>query len=168
MPVALALARRDGPPSNAARRGLAFRAGTRASDGNGQNVLQPSVLCGVSAPAFCFAEWNMRRDVHQSRCACICAALHVVDMVKSLPRRSLRRRRGGSPVTATATALARYQMFIGGQWVEASSRDHFESDDPFRAEPWALIPRGTAEDVDRAVGAAHRAFTSCLLYTSPS
>jgi acyl-CoA reductase-like NAD-dependent aldehyde dehydrogenase len=63
-------------------------------------------------------------------------------------------------VTATATALARYQMFIGGQWVEASSRDHFESDDPFRAEPWALIPRGTAEDVDRAVGAAHRAFTS--------
>ena len=63
-------------------------------------------------------------------------------------------------MTATATALARYQMFIGGQWVEASSRDHFESDDPFRAEPWALIPRGTAEDVDRAVGAAHRAFTS--------
>jgi hypothetical protein len=52
---------------------------------------------------------------------------------------------GGSPVTATVTALARYQMFIGGQWVEASSRDHFESDDPFRAEPWALIPRGTAE-----------------------
>ena len=63
-------------------------------------------------------------------------------------------------MTATATALARYQMFIGGEWVEASSRDHFESDDPFRAEPWALIPRGTAEDVDRAVRAAHRAFTS--------
>ena len=63
-------------------------------------------------------------------------------------------------MTATATALARYQMFIGGEWVEATSRDHFESDDPFRAEPWALIPRGTSEDVDRAVRAAHRAFTS--------
>ncbi len=62
-------------------------------------------------------------------------------------------------MTATATALARYQMFIGGQWVDASSRDHFESDDPFLATPWALIPRGTAEDVDRAVRAAHRAFT---------
>ena len=66
---------------------------------------------------------------------------------------------GGSLVTTTAT-LARYQMFIGGQWVDASSGDHFESDDPFLGEPWALIPRGTAEDVDRAVRAAHRAFTS--------
>ena len=66
MPVALALARRDGLPCNAARRGLAFRAGTRAFDGKGQNVLQPSVLSGVSAPAFCFAEWNMRRDVHRA------------------------------------------------------------------------------------------------------
>src|SRR5215510_10979256 len=51
-------------------------------------------------------------------------------------------------------------MYIGGQWVDASSRDHFESDDPFRAAPWALIPRGTSEDVDRAVRAAHKAFTS--------
>jgi aldehyde dehydrogenase (NAD+) len=51
-------------------------------------------------------------------------------------------------------------MYIGGQWVEASSHEHFESDDPFHAAPWALIPRGTADDVDRAVRAAHRAFTS--------
>jgi acyl-CoA reductase-like NAD-dependent aldehyde dehydrogenase len=63
-------------------------------------------------------------------------------------------------VSATATTLAKYQMYIGGQWVDASSRDHFESDDPFQAAPWALIPRGTADDVDRAVRAAHRAFTS--------
>ena len=61
------------------------------------------------------------------------------------------------PATATLTT---YQMYIGGQWVDASSGDHFESDDPFLAEPWALIPRGTADDVDRAVRAAHRAFTS--------
>jgi acyl-CoA reductase-like NAD-dependent aldehyde dehydrogenase len=63
-------------------------------------------------------------------------------------------------VSATATTLAKYQMYIGGQWVDASSRDHFQSDDPFQAAPWALIPRGTADDVDRAVRAAHRAFTS--------
>ena len=51
-------------------------------------------------------------------------------------------------------------MFIGGRWVPAASNDHFESDDPYRGKPWALIPRGTAADVDHAVEAAHRAFTT--------
>ena len=51
-------------------------------------------------------------------------------------------------------------MFIDGQWVDAASGDHFESDDPFLASPWALIPRGAAADVDRAVRAAHKAFIS--------
>jgi aldehyde dehydrogenase (NAD+) len=51
-------------------------------------------------------------------------------------------------------------MYIGGEWVDAASGDHFESDDPFLAQPWALVPRGTAEDVDRAVRAAHAAFTA--------
>ncbi len=49
-------------------------------------------------------------------------------------------------------------MYIDGRWIDAS--DHFESDDPYRATPWALIPRGTADDVDRAVRAAHKAFTT--------
>ena len=51
-------------------------------------------------------------------------------------------------------------MYVGGQWVDASAGGHFESDDPYRGEPWALIPRGTAEDADRAVTAARQAFTS--------
>ena len=51
-------------------------------------------------------------------------------------------------------------MFIGGQWVDAASGEYFESDNPFTGQPWALIPRGTAADVDRAVRAAHKAFTS--------
>ena len=63
-------------------------------------------------------------------------------------------------VTSTGAALARYRMFIGGEWTDAAAGGHFESDDPFRGEPWALIPRGTSADVDRAVRAAHRAFTS--------
>ncbi len=62
-------------------------------------------------------------------------------------------------MTATAT-LTTYKMYIDGQWVDAASSDYFESDDPFHASPWALIPRGTAADVDRAVRAAHKAFTS--------
>ena len=56
--------------------------------------------------------------------------------------------------------LARYRMYIDGGWTEAASGEYFESDDPFRGSPWALIARGTAADADRAVRAAHRAFTS--------
>jgi aldehyde dehydrogenase (NAD+) len=51
-------------------------------------------------------------------------------------------------------------MYVGGEWVDAGSGDCFESDNPYLGEPWALIPRGTAADADRAVRAAHAAFTS--------
>ena len=51
-------------------------------------------------------------------------------------------------------------MHVGGEWIDAGSGDYFESDNPYLGEPWALIPRGTAEDADRAVRAAHTAFTS--------
>ena len=51
-------------------------------------------------------------------------------------------------------------MYVGGEWIDAGSGDYFESDNPYLGEPWALIPRGTAADVDRAVSAAHAAFTS--------
>jgi (Z)-2-((N-methylformamido)methylene)-5-hydroxybutyrolactone dehydrogenase len=58
-----------------------------------------------------------------------------------------------------ASTLTRYRMFIGGEWVDAASGATFESHNPYTGKPWALIPRGGAEDVDRAVRAAHRAFT---------
>ena len=61
--------------------------------------------------------------------------------------------------TATGT-LARYKMFIGGEWVDAASGETFPSDNPFTGKPWALIPRGSAQDADRAVRAAHKAFTA--------
>ena len=57
------------------------------------------------------------------------------------------------------TALDKYKMHIGGEWVDAASGETFESDNPFTAEPWALIPKGGPDDVDRAVDAAHAAFT---------
>ena len=56
--------------------------------------------------------------------------------------------------------LQKYTMFIGGQWIEAASGEYFESYDPYTAEPWCLIPKANAEDVDRAVQAAHAAFTT--------
>ena len=60
----------------------------------------------------------------------------------------------------TTSTLTRYRMYVGGEWIDAGSGDYFESDNPYLGEPWALIPRGTAADADRAVRAAHTAFTS--------
>ncbi len=54
--------------------------------------------------------------------------------------------------------LKKHRMLIGGQWVEPASGAWFESLNPFTAAPWALIPRGGKDDVDRAVAAAKAAF----------
>src|SRR5262245_21950438 len=62
-------------------------------------------------------------------------------------------------MTLSAT-LVKHQMYIGGRFVDSSSGEYFETDDPYKGHPWGLIPRGTADDVDRAVSAARKAFTS--------
>ncbi|MFM1651599.1 aldehyde dehydrogenase [Brevibacillus sp. B_LB10_24] len=54
--------------------------------------------------------------------------------------------------------LKRYQMYIGGQWVDSASGETFTSFNPATGEPWCTVPKGTAEDVDRAVRAAGKAF----------
>jgi acyl-CoA reductase-like NAD-dependent aldehyde dehydrogenase len=56
--------------------------------------------------------------------------------------------------------LTRYKMFIGGEWVDTAAGGCFESDNPYTGRPWALIPRGGGADVDRAVQAARKAFTT--------
>jgi len=58
------------------------------------------------------------------------------------------------------SALTRYQMVIGGQWVDAAGGETFDSDNPYTGQPWAQVSRGGAADADRAVLAAHKAFTS--------
>ena len=56
--------------------------------------------------------------------------------------------------------LKKYQTVIGGGWTDSVSGEFFETDNPYTGKPWALIPRCAADDVDRAVRAAHKAFTS--------
>jgi len=60
---------------------------------------------------------------------------------------------------ARAQPLESYRAYINGEWVEAASRETFESFNPYTAKPWALVPRCGAEDVERAVQAAHAAFS---------
>jgi (Z)-2-((N-methylformamido)methylene)-5-hydroxybutyrolactone dehydrogenase len=56
--------------------------------------------------------------------------------------------------------LQKYRMYIAGEWVDPASGEWFESYNPYTGKPWALMPKGTAADADRAVEAAHRAFTT--------
>src|SRR5439155_14585112 len=54
--------------------------------------------------------------------------------------------------------LASYDLFIGGEPVEAQDGGRFESVDPTRGRPWAAVAEATAADVDRAVRNAHDEF----------
>jgi NAD-dependent aldehyde dehydrogenases len=53
-----------------------------------------------------------------------------------------------------------FQHFIDGRYVDPMGGEWFESVDPYRGEVWARVPRGTKEDVDRAVQAAKAAMYS--------
>src|SRR5258707_2394508 len=53
---------------------------------------------------------------------------------------------------------AQRQLFINGQWVEAASGQTFETPNPATGETLARVAEGDAEDLDRAVRAARKAF----------
>jgi aldehyde dehydrogenase (NAD+) len=55
--------------------------------------------------------------------------------------------------------MQRFQMYINGKFVDSSSRKWFDSYNPYTGKAWCQIAEGTAKDVDRAVQAAHSAFT---------
>jgi acyl-CoA reductase-like NAD-dependent aldehyde dehydrogenase len=50
-----------------------------------------------------------------------------------------------------------YQMFIGGQWVEAVSGSTFDDFDSYSGEIYTKVAEGDAQDADRAMAAAFTA-----------
>ena len=50
------------------------------------------------------------------------------------------------------------KLFINGQWADAASGKTFETPDPATGETLARVAEGDAEDIDRAVRAARKAF----------
>ena len=55
--------------------------------------------------------------------------------------------------------MQKYRMVIDGKEADSSSGRWFDSFNPFTGEPWAQVAEGNADDVDRAVRVAHRAFS---------
>jgi aldehyde dehydrogenase (NAD+) len=56
--------------------------------------------------------------------------------------------------------IERNRIYIDGRWVASTGRDVLQVVNPATEETIAVVPRGTAEDVDLAVQAAARAFPS--------
>src|SRR5207245_9907933 len=67
--------------------------------------------------------------------------------------------RGRTRANRKGCGMQRYPLYIDNRQDEAASGQWFESYNPYTGEPWAQIAQGNADDVDRAVRAAHRAFT---------
>ena len=53
-----------------------------------------------------------------------------------------------------------YQMLINGAWVDAADGATFDSVNPADGQVWSRVPEATEDDVNRAVEAAHEAFTN--------
>jgi betaine-aldehyde dehydrogenase len=56
------------------------------------------------------------------------------------------------------SSVARYQMYVGGRFVDAKSGQTLEVYDPSTEDPIATVPAGNAADVDLAARAATKAF----------
>ena len=54
--------------------------------------------------------------------------------------------------------LKHYKMYIDGEWVDSDTKKTFETLNPENNKPWAIVPEANANDVDKAVKAAQRAF----------
>ena len=57
-------------------------------------------------------------------------------------------------------ALPKIRMYIAGEETDAVSGQWFDSHNPFTGEVWSQVALGGPEDVDRAVQAAQKAFSS--------
>ena len=52
---------------------------------------------------------------------------------------------------------SRYHNYIGGAWVPPVKEQYFENISPVTGKPFCEIPRSTAEDIEKALDAAHAA-----------
>jgi 1-pyrroline dehydrogenase len=61
-----------------------------------------------------------------------------------------------------SVTVSSYKNFVGGEWIDSASGETMEVLNPATGETIAEVPRGTADDVDRAVEAARRALPEWL------
>ena len=52
---------------------------------------------------------------------------------------------------------SRYENYIGGKWVRPAKEQYFQNITPVTGQPFCEVPRSTAEDIEKALDAAHGA-----------
>ncbi|MDT0200442.1 aldehyde dehydrogenase family protein [Nocardioides sp. AE5] len=58
---------------------------------------------------------------------------------------------------STIEVKSRYGHYIGGEWVDPVKGNYFENISPVNGKPFTEVGRGTAEDIEAALDAAHAA-----------
>ncbi len=66
-----------------------------------------------------------------------------------------------------STTLKRHEMFIGGEWTPGTGGEIQEIINPATGKVIAHVPKGTEQDVDRAVAAARRAYDEVWFDSTP-
>jgi 1-pyrroline dehydrogenase len=66
-----------------------------------------------------------------------------------------------------AVSVKEQQMFVGGEWVASTSGETQDIVNPATGGVIAVVPKGSEEDVDRAVAAARKAFDEVWFDTTP-
>ncbi|GAB4348026.1 MAG: aldehyde dehydrogenase family protein [Immundisolibacter sp.] len=61
---------------------------------------------------------------------------------------------------AKVSLKSRYANFIGGQWLPPASGEYFDNITPVTGKAYCEIPRSNAQDIERALDAAHAAKTA--------
>lgn len=111
----------------------------------------------------------LRSNVHQPTWA---EVIHSLRPLESPVPRVVSRHRAGFTIARHLTGATQYhsrdnevwtmktyQMFINSRWVDPAADQWLDTDNPYTSAPWARIPRGGAVDAERAVEAAHTAYT---------
>ena len=66
-----------------------------------------------------------------------------------------------------STTLKRHEMFIGGEWTPGTGGETQEIINPATGKVIAHVPKGTEQDVDRAVAAARKAYDEVWSASTP-
>src|SRR6266540_3490105 len=82
---------------------------------------------------------------------------------RTRPSRAGSKREGGD----VSTTMKRHDMYIGGKWEPSAGGEFQEVVNPATGKVIAKVPKGTAEDVDRAVAAARKAYDEVWFDTTP-
>jgi aldehyde dehydrogenase len=81
-------------------------------------------------------------------------------MATAEPQEMQRVKHSSANLIARPQFKARYENFIGGEWLAPKRGQYFENISPIDGKPFTEVARSTSEDIEMALDEAHKAFAS--------